>query len=74
MRYPGNKGVEQSWQLPKDTLALHSPAEEIKQRRQETGMAEQGPTGQTERKDGNVHALEARMGVQEIIQGCHSDM
>jgi len=41
------------------------------QRRQETGMAEQGPTGQTEGKEEKVQAVEAGMDGLGRIQGKH---
>jgi len=41
------------------TRALNPPAEEIEQRRQAMGMAEQGPAAYTEGKEGNVQEVEA---------------
>jgi len=46
--------------IPESTRAVHTPAEEIRQRRRETRMAEQGPVGQTGRQE-KVQALEEGM-------------
>ena len=46
----------------------------MKQKRQETGMGEQGPAGQNEGKEEKLQAVEAGMGGLGRIQGCHLDM
>ena len=46
----------------------------MKQKRQETGMAEQGPAGQNEGKEEKLQAVEAGMGGLGRIQGCCLEM
>ena len=52
--------------------ALHSPAEEIKQRRQETSMTEQGPAGQTEGKEGKGKSISS--GSRDGCPGKNTEM
>jgi len=70
-------GAERSWQIFKDSFhkaqELCTPrCKKISKGRQETGMAESRPAGQTKGQEGTAQALEAGTGMLGRVQGCCS--